>query len=147
MKRSLSVLLWLAALSVGCANALAVVRSGEEEGGGEGSPYAEGRIVVKLREEASARIRREWERWGELTPDRLPFESLRNVSERNGVARWEPLIPNVRGDDSSGLGRTYVLTLTGGGDVLRVVQDFSGLADLVEYAEPDFVAQIQTSEY
>ncbi len=130
-------------LLVGCASASAVVRSSDEEPGGEGPQYVAGRILVKLREEASVRVRQEWERWGELTSDRLPFESLRTASERNGVAQWQPLIPDAREDDPSGLGRAYVLTLGGGGDVLQAVQDFSGLTDLVEYAEPDHIAQIQ----
>lgn len=132
-----------ASMALGCAGVSAVVLPGDEEGRGGEPRYAAGRVVVKLRPEAAARVREEWERWGQLTSDRLPLESLRTASERNGVARWEPLIPDARGDDAGGLGRAYALTLAGGADVLQAVQDFSGLTDLVEYAEPDYIAHIQ----
>lgn len=142
----LTLVLTLSLLQASCASQTvsAVVPHGGEGAGGEGdSSYASGRVIVKLRAEAAARVRQAWEQWGELTPDHLPFESLRTASERNGIARWEPLLRDVREDDTSGLDRTYVLTLTGEADVLRAVQDFSGLTDLVEYAEPDYIAHTQ----
>ena len=143
MKKFLAVSVCAVVFLVGCAGAAAVVPPGGEGLAGDEPQYAEGRIVVKLRQDAAERVRQVWERWGEVTPDRLPFESLRTASERNGVSGWEPLIPDAREDDPSGLGRAYVLTIAGGGDVLQAVQEFSGLTDLVEYAEPDYIAQIQ----
>ena len=140
---TLALALALASASCASQTASAVLSPGRDEEAGKGQAYASGRITVKLREDAAARVRQAWEQWGDLTPDRLPFESLRTASERNNVARWEPLIRDAREGDTSGLDRTYVLTLNGPEDVLRAVQDFSGLSDLVEYAEPDYIAHIQ----
>ena len=144
MKKSLAISLCGAVFLFGCTGASAVIRPGNRgEQEGQESQYAQGRLMVKLREDAAVRVRQAWEQWGDLTPEHLPFESLRSVSERNNVSRWKPLVPDARKDDASGLGRTYVLTLTGPEDVLRAVQDFSGLNDLVEYAEPDYIAHTQ----
>lgn len=143
MKKSLAVPLCAAVFLVGCTGASAVVRPGDEESGERGPRYAAGRVVVKLTPEAADQVRQAWDRWGELTPDRLPFEALRMASERNSVTLWAPLLPDAPKDDPSGLGRAFVLTVAGGGDVLQAVQDFSGLTDLVEYAEPDYIAEIQ----
>ncbi len=81
---------------------------------------------------------------GELSSQKLPIEALRAVSQENGVTHWRRLIAKPSQEDPTGLGRVYVLSVNPSMDIHTVVSAFSALPDLVEYAEPDSVVQIQT---
>ncbi len=109
------------------------------------SRYAPGRILVKLTPAAAQLLEKAGEGQN-LSPEQLPIEQLRKVSERYKVISWKPLLVRPVDKDPTGMNRIYVLTSDLGIDISAAVQAFRALSEFVEYAEPDYEVQIQAAD-
>ena len=66
------------------------------------------------------------------------------VFERCRVTSWKRLFPQPMKEDLAGLERVYTLSSDSTIDVVEAIRAFSVLTDLVQYAEPDKPATIQS---
>ncbi len=107
--------------------------------------YTPGRIIVKLTPPAYEKIAPAMRGQDSIDPQELPIEPLRQVSQRFQVFSWKRLFPPVSGEDPTGLRRIYLLTCDPQVDVPAAAGAFSALAEWVEYAEPDFLVEVQPS--
>ena len=92
------------------------------------------RYVIKLTPEAWRWFDKEDFR-GELTPDRLPVEALKVVSEQRNILIWKPVYPVKLEADVVGLNRMYLLISENETDPKATVNAFETLNALVEYIE------------
>jgi hypothetical protein len=107
------------------------------------SQHVPGRIIVKLRPNAAEQVARALGGQGSLTPEQVPVEPLRRISQEVQVQSWKPLFSNPLKEDPSGLNRIFLLTCDPSVDVLEASRAFSALSEFVEYAEPDRIVEAQ----
>lgn len=107
------------------------------------SQHVPGRIIVKLRPNAAKQVAKALSRQGSLTPEQLPVEPLRRISQEYQVHDWKLLFSNPLKEDPSGLNRIFLLSCDPSVDVGAAAGAFSALSELVEYAEPDQIVEVQ----
>ena len=131
--------------SVGLVGVVYAVVGQEEARSPQQPRYAPGRFLVKVTPSAAEQLEEAEAEEGIIPAEKIPVEALRTLSVKYQVKDWRQLMARPFGHDPSGFNRVYLVTCDLQVDVMRATKEFAALSDLIEYAEPDYLAQIQSN--